>query len=206
MRRSRDAILVVDDDPGFRAFVAETLRRIGYTARGLATGDAVLEAVAAERPAAVLLDVHLPGLNGYEVCRELRDEYGDAFPIVFISGERTEAFDRAGGLLLGADDYLAKPVDSGELIARLRRLLEHPRSSARASDSSAALGSLTKREREVLDLLSSGYRQDEIARRLVISSKTVATHIQRILAKLDVRSRAQAVAIALNGRATPAAK
>jgi DNA-binding NarL/FixJ family response regulator len=193
---SHGGILVVDDDAGFRAYVTELLESVGYDTREVANGAAVLPAVAERRPSAVLLDVQLPGLNGYEVCRELRDRYGDAIAIVFISGERTEALDRAAGLLLGADDYLGKPVDPGELIARVRRLIERPNSNGSVS-LSKKLESLTRREQEVLDLLADGLRQEEIASKLVISPKTVATHIQRILGKLEVRSRAQAVAIAL---------
>jgi DNA-binding NarL/FixJ family response regulator len=193
---SGGGILVVDDDAGFRSYVAELFESIGWETKQLASGAAVMPTVADARPSVVLLDVHLPGLSGYEVCRGLRERYGDSIGIVFISGERTEALDRAAGLLLGADDYVIKPVDPGELIARVRRLVgwkpngDRPRSSGR-------LKSLTQREHEVLDLLAEGLRQDEIASRLVISSKTVATHIQRVLGKLEVRSRAQAVALAL---------
>jgi DNA-binding NarL/FixJ family response regulator len=193
---SGGGILVVDDDAGFRSYVAELLESVGYETTQLASGAAVLPAVAGERPDAILLDVQLPGLNGYEVCRELRDRYGHSIAIVFVSGQRTEALDRAAGLLLGADDYLVKPVDPGELIARVRRLVERPQSNG-AVAASQKLESLTQREQEVLDLLAEGLRQDEIATKLVISPKTVATHIQRILGKLEVRSRAQAVAIAL---------
>jgi DNA-binding NarL/FixJ family response regulator len=190
-------ILVVDDDAAFRSFVSELFEGSGYRSSQLASGAAVLPAVADERPAAVLLDVQLPGLNGYEVCRQLRDLYGDSIAIVFISGERTEALDRAGGLLLGADDYLVKPVDPGELIARVRRLVDSPSSNRHAASSNGKLRSLTQREHEVLDLLAEGFRQEEIASRLAISPKTVATHIQRILGKLEVRSRAEAVAAVL---------
>lgn len=187
-------ILVVDDDEAFRSFVAEVLENVGYRTEQLANGLDVLAAAEAERPATVLLDVQLPGLNGYQVCRELRDQYGDAVRVLFISGERTEALDRAAGLLLGADDYMIKPIDPGELIARVGRLLREPDSNGEAGPEDEKLASLTQREHEVLDLLAEGYQQDEIAHRLVISPKTVATHIQRILGKLEVRSRAQAVA------------
>jgi DNA-binding NarL/FixJ family response regulator len=190
-------ILLVDDHEGFRSFVSELLESVGYATTQLTSGAAVLSAVAEKRPAAILLDVQLPDLNGYEVCRELRNRYGDSIAIVFISGERTEALDRSGGLLLGADDYLTKPVDPGELIARVTRLLERPRSNGDGATSNGKLESLTQREHEVLDLLAEGLRQDEIADRLVISPKTVATHIQRVLGKLEVRSRAEAVGLVL---------
>jgi two-component system, LuxR family, response regulator FixJ len=190
-------ILLVDDDDDFRSFVGELLESIGYTTTQLASGAAVLPAVAEMRPAAILLDVQLPGLNGYEICSQLRNRYGDSIAIVFISGERTEALDRAGGLLIGADDYLVKPVDPAELIARVTRLVDRPRSMANGAKPNGKLESLTLRENEVLDLLAEGLNQDEIADRLVISPKTVATHIQRILGKLEVRSRAQLVSLAL---------
>jgi DNA-binding NarL/FixJ family response regulator len=190
-------ILVVDDNDDFRSFVCELLESVGYATTELASGATVLSTVARERPAGVLLDVRLPGLNGYEVCRALRNRYGRSIAIVFVSGERAEAFDRAAGLLIGADDYLAKPVDPSELIARITRLVDRPRSNGDGPRSNGKLEVLTQRENEVLDLLAEGLRQEEIADRLVISPKTVATHIQRILSKLEVRSRAQAVSIAL---------
>jgi len=190
-------ILIVDDSDDFRSFVSELMESIGYATTQLASGADVLPAVAEERPAAVLLDVQLPGLNGYEVCRELRNRYGKSIAIVFISGERTEALDRAGGLLIGADDYLTKPVDPAELIARITRLVDRPSSNGNGARPNGKLESLTQRENEVLELLAQGLRQEEIADRLVISPKTVATHIQRILGKLEVRSRAQAVSLAL---------
>jgi DNA-binding NarL/FixJ family response regulator len=184
-------ILVVDADDGFRALVSSLLNRVGYETHEAATGEDALAAVHPERPALVLLDVCLPGLTGYEVCRELRDEFGEELAIVFVSGERTEPYDRVGGLLMGADDYLVKPLDQNELLARVRRLL------ARSASVTPDLAStLTKRELQVLLLLADGLESEEIAGRLFISPKTVATHIQRILTKLRVHSRAQAVALA----------
>ena len=98
---------------------------------------------------------------------------------------------------MGAADYLTKPVDPAELIARITRLVDRPRSNGNGASPNGKLESLTRRENEVLELLAEGLRQEEIADRLVISPKTVATHIQRILGKLEVRSRAQAVSVAL---------
>jgi DNA-binding NarL/FixJ family response regulator len=193
-------IFVVDDDKGFRSFVANLLESAGYRTEQLDNGSLVLAAATADQPAVVVLDVQLPGLNGYEVCRELHDRFGDDVRVLFVSGERMDALDRSAGLLLGADDYMVKPVDAGELIARVRRLVAPPPSVADHRTPDAKLDSLTKREHEVLDLLAEGHQQDEIARELVISPKTVATHIQRILGKLEVRSRAQAVAVALRRR------
>ena len=185
------SILVVDDDPTFRELVATLLERLGCESIEAADGLEAL-AVATSKPSLVLLDVDLPGISGYEVCRELRDAYGNDLPIVFVSGKRTEQLDRVGGLLLGADDYIVKPFEPDEFLARVRRYL------SRASQPRGAgiRAELTSREREVLRLLASGLDQRAIAAQLVISPKTVATHIQRILGKLGVRSRAQAVALA----------
>jgi DNA-binding NarL/FixJ family response regulator len=159
------------------------------------TADDALDFVADEAPALVVLDV-MPLVSGYEVCRRLRDRYGTALPIVFLSGERVESLDRVAGLLIGADDYVVKPFAPDELIARVQRLLE--RSHAPAPP--RGLSRLTKREIEVLGLLAEGKSQVEIADELVISQKTVGTHIEHNLSKLGVKSRAQAVALAYRDR------
>ncbi|HSP71813.1 MAG TPA: response regulator transcription factor [Gaiellaceae bacterium] len=182
-------ILVVDDDPATVELVACALGRAGFAIVPMQRGDEAATRAGTRDLGGAVLDVNLPGVSGYELCRMLRDLYGSAFPIVFVSGERVEAYDRVAGLLVGADDYLSKPFAPDELVARLRRLV-----AGRVARSTAA--ALTRREREVLQLLAVGLGQREIAERLVISSKTVATHIERILGKLGVHSRAQAVAAA----------
>jgi DNA-binding NarL/FixJ family response regulator len=118
-------------------------------------------------------------------------------PIIFISGERVDSYDRVAGLMLGAEDYLFKPFDPDELLARVRRSLG--RTSERATTESEAaelMDALTRREREVLSLLAAGRSSKQIARELVISPRTLGTHVQHILKKLGVHSRTQAVAIA----------
>jgi DNA-binding NarL/FixJ family response regulator len=185
-------ILVVDDDPATGVAISALLESARLETRRATSGEDALAVAQEERPQMVLLDVRLPGVSGYEVLRELRDRFGEKLPIMFVSGERVEPFDRVAGLQLGADDYLTKPFAPDELIARVRRLLVRSGSEGRG----AVRAKLTRREREVLNLLASGRSQPEIAEQLVISSSTVASHIEHILEKLGVHSRAEAVAVA----------
>jgi len=204
MSRQDDLVLVVDDDGAFRALVRELLEHVGYRVDEAESGEDALRRIETDEPALVLLDIRLPGLNGYEVCRQIRDRFDGEIAIVFVSGERTESHDRSAGLLIGADDYVVKPFDESEFVARLRRLA--PLGYLRDAANGSRLERLTPRELEVLRLLAEGHDQDEIARQLVISPKTVSTHIQRILGKLEVRSRAHAVSLALHERAAAIAR
>jgi len=188
-------ILIVDDDPDFGELVSAVCRRGGYTPVEADTREEVLALAKGERPDAVLLDVKLGATSGYQVCRELREEFGEHLPILFVSGARTDASDRVAGLLLGGDDYLTKPIDSDELLARVGRALTRAGSSQNGNGGQAA-ARLTPRERDVLALLAQGLATAAISDELHLSPKTVGTHVQRILTKLDVHSRAGAVAVA----------
>ena len=195
--RSAPLILVVDDDDAFREHLRLRLETAGFDVAESSNGEEALRLAAEREPSLVLLDVHLPGFSGYEICHALREEHGDAVGIIFLTGSKTESIDRAAGLGLGADDYMLKPFDADELVARVRAVLRRTGRSARqpvvgASDAF----DLTRREGEILGLLAEGLTQDQIAERLVIAPRTVATHIERILGKLGVQSRAQAVALA----------
>lgn len=191
-------VVLVDGDPAFRRFLTAVLERAAYTTVGVGNAEDAITIVGAGRADIVLTDVELPGVSGYELCRQLKVEYGSSLPVIMISGTRTEPFDRAAGILLGADDYMVKPVDAGELIARVWRLVRcRPQTNGAANGAGTKLDVLSSRERQVLALLSEGADQDQIAQTLFISPKTVATHIQRTLTKLGVRSRTQAVALAL---------
>src|SRR5215218_5132356 len=184
-------ILIVDGDRQSRSLISRVLKRVGYRTYEAETGEEALAAVKRERPALVVLEALLPGVSGYEVCRELKDEFGETLPIVFVSGTRTEPGDLVAGLLVGGNDYLVKPFDPNELLARVRRLL----SAALAGGRTAR--KLTQRELDVLSLLVERLSQPEIAETLFISPKTVGKHIEHILAKRGVQSRAQEVAVAV---------
>jgi len=182
-------VLIADDHAAFRGLLTAQLEGAGIKTIEAKDGQEAIER--AREADVVLLDVNLPDMSGYTVCRELRAEHGERLPIVFVSGYRTESMDRTAGLLIGGDDYVVKPPDLDELLARVRRLLE--RAEERSTSASTGFG-LTRRELEVLQLLGSGARAPEIAADLRISPKTVSSHLQSIFRKLGVHSRAQAVA------------
>ena len=196
--RPRGRVLIVDDDPNIHELIAPTLAEHGYLTSGATDGREALLLVKRDVPDVVLLDVRLPDLSGYQLCRRLREDLGDSIGIIMISGERVEPLDRTAGLLLDADDYVVKPFVLDELLARVQRLARRSRPVART-----LFGGLTPRELEVLRLLADGLDHLAIAQRLVIAPKTVEKHIEHILMKLGVHTRAQAVALAFQEELPP---
>jgi two-component system, NarL family, nitrate/nitrite response regulator NarL len=187
-------VLIADDDDVSRARLAELLRTAGYQPLEADTGEQALALARAHEPAAAILEIPLFGISGYELCTALKTEFGGGLPVVFLTGSRIEPYDRVAGLLLGADDYVTKPYAAGELLVRLRNLLQR-----RTNPEETRLARrLTRREHEVLGLMAEGLQHREIARKLFISPKTVGTHVEHILRKLGARSRAQAIAIAFH--------
>ena len=186
----RPPILVVDDDHSLAALMVELLEQAGY--RGLVAGSAAaaLELARSETPLLVVLDVHLPDLSGYEALQQLRAEFGERLPVLFVSGVRVESYDRAAGLLCGGDDYLVKPVAADEFLARVRALLRRTDVGAQPEVQ------LTIREAEILDLLATGLEPADVAERLDIGTSTVSTHLEHIMGKLGAHSRAQMIALA----------
>ena len=120
-------VLVVDDDPDMTGFLAHLLRKQGIVVDTVGDGDAALERVAAERPDLVLLDVMMPGPSGFDICKKLKSGHDTALmPIVLITALEDKD-SRVKGIEAGADDFLSKPVNPSELLARvntLRRLHE----------------------------------------------------------------------------------
>ena len=118
-----ESILVVDDDRRAREALSDVLRTAGFSTREATSGVEALAASRETRPDAVVLDVALPGVTGYDVCRSLREQYGEELPIIFVSGDRTEPLDCVAALMMGADDYVVEPFAPAELVARVRRAL-----------------------------------------------------------------------------------
>lgn len=138
----RGGVLVVEDDDDQRAVLTSRLTALGYRAHGAASGEDARRAARASVPSAIVLDIEMPGMDGYAVCRELKaDPDLSAVPILFMT-TRARLDDRLAGLTLGADDYLVKPVDPRELAIRIERL----RVRHRATDGGTAGGVLTYAE------------------------------------------------------------
>jgi len=128
----RATVLVVDDEQTLREMIGINLNHAGIDVIDAATGIEALERMREVRPDLVVLDVMLPGLDGFEVCRRIREI--STVPILLLSA-RGEEIDRVIGLEIGADDYLTKPFAMRELLARIRAMLRRARMSPIASPS-----------------------------------------------------------------------
>ncbi len=136
-------ILVAEDDRAVRESLVRALQLEGYTVAAANNGAEALEAVRQSQPDVILLDVSMPMVDGLTVCRVLRAE-DNRVPVLMLTA-RTETSDRVAGLDAGADDYLAKPYDLDELLARLRALLRrsgYGSSEAAANEGELVLGDL----------------------------------------------------------------
>ena len=124
-------ILIIDDEPPLVQLVSSYLRREGHQVSTASDGLRGLEMVRSDRPDVIVLDVMLPGLDGIEVCRRLR-QFTDAYVLMLTA--RAEEVDRIVGLSVGADDYVTKPFSPRELVARVKALLRRPRGAPAAEE------------------------------------------------------------------------
>jgi two-component system response regulator MprA len=206
-------ILVVDDDPKIRSVLSRGLRFEGYDVQLAADGLEALRIARANPPDLIVLDVMLPGMDGLEVCRRLRR--GAAVPILMLTA-RDAVPDRIAGLDSGADDYLVKPFDFDELLARIRALLRRvqPRgeeilafadlrldTGAREAYRGNRRIELTTREYEVLLLFMRHPRQvlsrdqilDQVWGGAEVDSNAIEVHIARLRDKLEAGGEARLI-------------
>ena len=136
-------ILIVEDDRDIAELVQRYLVRAGHSAELVPAGDLALDAVRAQSPDLVILDLMLPGLDGLEVCRRLRrTPETRALPIIMLTA-RSEEADRVEGLEQGADDYVTRPFSPNELVARVASLLRRAQRWAEAGTSQLTYGPLS---------------------------------------------------------------
>jgi len=207
MERAR--ILVVEDDTTVSEVVTRYLERDGFGVETVADGQAALASVALSRPDLIVLDVMLPQVSGFDVCRRLE---ADRVPIVFLTARGEEA-DRLMGLQLGADDYMTKPFSPRELVARIKAVLRRAREPAVRSTSldtirmhdleldrrshelrrAGEVVGLTTREFDLLSFLMGdpgrAYSRAELLERVwgytFGDTSTVTVHVQRVRKKIE---------------------
>jgi two-component system, OmpR family, response regulator ResD len=207
----RGSVLVVDDEPTIAEVVARYLERAGYSTRIAADGVQALEAVARQRPDLVVLDLMLPGIDGLEVMRRMREQDRERIATILLTAKGEES-DRVVGLRLGADDYVVKPFSPAELVARvdavLRRIDTSPSSSEPLECSDMTIDpasrrvfvrgeevQLTQREFDLLLFLARHPGQVFSRNQLMdavwqysfyTDTSTVTVHIRRLRAKTEV--------------------
>lgn len=209
MTETASRILVVDDESTITDFVSYALKTEGYVADIVQSGEDAVEAASQNTYDLFILDIMLPGMDGYELCRRLRGK--TSAPVLFLSARDTE-LDKVVGLEIGGDDYLAKPFGMRELIARVRALLRRGSGNMAAhnstivsngitvdEDAHTAVGEkgqidLTPREFELLASLMrhSGnvVSREDLLRdawgwEYLTETKTVDTHIKRLRDKIE---------------------
>jgi DNA-binding NarL/FixJ family response regulator len=199
-------VSIVEDNEQLRGTLARVLNRADGFRCLSQYGDAesALEGLPRDRPEVVLMDINLPGLNGVECTRQLKQALPSVSIIMLTVYEDTENIFNA--LAAGASGYLLKRTKSGELLEAIREvhrggspMTTHiarkvVQSFQKVGPSPQPTENLSQREQEVLDCLSHGFLYKEIAEKLGISYETVHTYIRRIYEKLQVRTRTEAVA------------
>ena len=210
-----EKVLLVEDDKDVAGLVAEALRREGYEPVVAASGADALVAQRDESPALVILDLSLPDIDGFDVCRRLRQ--GSPVPIIMLTA-RSDLVDKVVGLEVGADDYVTKPFGMRELIARVRAQLRRAGDYAKPKATTKVLDfgdlvidrgkhevvvrgqprHLTRKEFDLLHMLASNegrvMRSADLLKQVWgyddnIQSRTLDVHIGRVRAKIEENSR-----------------
>lgn len=203
-------IVIVEDEPNINEVVSLYLKRAGYSVLSYTDGLVALDALSLQMPDLVIMDVMLPGIDGFTLTRRLRDR--SDVPIILLTSRREET-DRIAGLELGADDYVVKPFSPGELISRVRAVLRRARSTEERNSESALVFkdleinpqtrlvtlsgaeiSLTAKEFDLLYYMAQHPRQVFSREQLLesiwgladyIDPGTVTVHIRRLREKIE---------------------
>ena len=211
-------VLVVDDERILRMLIKRQLEIQGYQVRDVSSGSEALSIIEKELPDLIVSDVMMPEMDGLEFCRCLRSSSeGQLVPFIFLSS-KGDLDDRIIGLSMGADDYLIKPFEIRELVAKIEAQLERSRristeinkikqryaAKKKKSEEEPEPLPLTPAEERVFWEVVQGLTNKQISDRLFISPRTVQTHLSNILGKLDLDNRSQLVRFAFeNGYIPP---
>lgn len=154
MSEAKTKVLVVEDEASIRKFITINLERSGFAVLEAETGEMALEMAMACKPEVMVLDVMLPGIDGFEVCAKLRDQMPEL--IIIMLTARGQDIDKITGLEIGADDYMVKPFNPRELTARINTVLRRIESSKMPDDEPLVFKNL------VMDLKSQKFFKDNV--------------------------------------------
>ena len=209
MENTPARILIVDDEPSITEFVSYAMQKEGYLTEIASDGEEALRKIEQQHFDLFILDIMLPGIDGYELCRRIRTKMST--PILFLSARDTE-LNKVVGLELGADDYLAKPFGVRELLARTRALLRRSQGNEMVSGNEISAGGITLNEdthvaqgdKGAIDLTPREFELRSCLMRnagkvvsredllhdawnweFITETKTVDTHIKRLRDKIE---------------------
>jgi FixJ family two-component response regulator len=198
MNAAARTVFVVDDSLEVRVALARVLSAAGYKVRSFDSAERFLEEQDRETPGCLLLDICLPRMSGLDMQRTLIDS-GDGRPIVFLTGHG-DIQTSVQAMRVGAVDFLTKPIDDARLFAAVDRALQRDLDArnerAIRGVIEERLGTLTRRERQVMDQVIHGRRNKHIAADMGIGEKTVKVHRARVMLKMNVRSVPELVQLA----------
>ncbi|MCK0508493.1 response regulator transcription factor [Aromatoleum anaerobium] len=188
-------IYIVDDDEALRDSLVWLLESSGYRAIAFESAEQFLAAYQPAMTGCLVLDVRMPGMSGFELFEELRRQRS-TLPVIFITGHGDVPM-AVSAVKKGAVDFIEKPFGDRDMLGLIERCLaaeQESRGKRRLeADTARRLGSLTQREREVLDLIIAGKLNKQIADVLGISIKTVEVHRARVMEKMGAHSLAKLV-------------
>lgn len=202
---SSAVVHLIDDDEAVRHSLAFVLTAAGQAVRVYESGSAFLVALQTLQPGCIVSDVRMPGVDGLELLRKLR-ELGVDMPVIIITGHADVPL-AVEAMKAGASDFIEKPFDDETLLRAIRVALESYEASsdrdAERAEIRGRLNSLTPREREVLDGLLAGYPNKTIAYDLKLSPRTVEVHRGNVMAKMGATSLSSLVRMALTAKVLP---
>jgi two-component system, chemotaxis family, CheB/CheR fusion protein len=200
-----EIIYVVDDDQSIRDTLCALLEDRGYTVATFGTCEAFLAGYAASEGGCLLIDAYLPGMNGFALLQQLKDQ-DDQLPAIMITGNSDVPM-AVQAMKAGAVDFIEKPVNPDDLLASIARAIERHRDASKTTqwhkDAQKHLSGLTARQRQVMDLVLAGHPSKNIAADLGISQRTVENHRNAIMTRTGCKSLPALARLALAAAPEP---
>ena len=199
MTKNKQTVFIVDDDEPVRGALQLLMKSVGHDAKTFATGDEFLAACSPGIPGCLILDIRMPGMSGLELQEKLHQQ-GVNIPIIFITGHGDVPM-AVEAMKQGALEFLQKPFREQDLVDRVNEALEKDESASKfalqRTEIEPRIAKLTPRERQIMDMIVQGKANKVIAIDLGVSQRTVETHRTRIMRKMQAKSLAELVQMAV---------